>query len=70
MLKFRRVSGAACIAALAAGLFLFGTAHAGGQGVENRVAVEAGNQNWDIVAPDMDAPVGASFVSFVNQNWD
>ncbi|MFJ8209891.1 hypothetical protein [Streptomyces sp. NPDC096033] len=63
MLKFRRATGAASIAALAAGLFLFGAAHTTGQGVENRVAVEAGNQNWDIVAPDLDHWPTASFTT-------
>lgn len=72
MLQFRRVAGVASIAALAAGLFLFGTAHAAGQGGENRVVVEAENQNWDIVAPGADAPLEAPALAITsyNQNWD
>ncbi|MFH7597048.1 hypothetical protein WDV06_18385 [Streptomyces racemochromogenes] len=70
MLQFRRVSGAASAVALAAGLFLFGAGHAPGQGGENRVAVEAGNQNWDIVAPDADASPEAFVITSYNQNWD
>ncbi|MFF4328093.1 hypothetical protein ACFYZT_16420 [Streptomyces sp. NPDC001591] len=71
MPQFRRIAGVASVAALAAGLFLSGTAHVPGRGGEIHVAAaESGNLNWDIVAPDADGPLEASLATSYNLNWD